>query len=143
MAWLCGKGPSPADTQIAREIDSFRAFYGTLRPTVFLSYEREAYYEKGGGSFRVTFDERVLCRQSDLSLGCPAYGDPILPEERVLMEVKCGGGIPLWMVRILSEEKIRKTSFSKYGTAYQRLILPKERTKNISDRKENENGNAF
>jgi hypothetical protein len=40
------------------------------------------------------------------------------------MEIKCSGGIPLWMTRILSQEKIYKTSFSKYAAAYQMLIFP-------------------
>lgn len=139
MGWLCGGGQSPIDTQIAREIDFVRSFYGTLKPKVFLSYEREAYYERDRGDFRVTFDERILCRQRDLSLTSAPHGTPLLPEEGVLMEVKCGGGIPLWMVRVLSREKIRKISFSKYGTAYQRLILPNEKNKSV--RKGNENGN--
>ena len=34
------------------------------------------------------------------------------------MEIKCSGGIPLWMTQVLSKEHIYKTSFSKYGTAY-------------------------
>jgi hypothetical protein len=38
------------------------------------------------------------------------------------MELKCSGGIPLWMTRVLSKERIYKTSFSKYGTAYQKFI---------------------
>jgi hypothetical protein len=41
-----------------------------------------------------------------------------------LMEIKCFGGIPLWMAHFLSEEHIYKTSYSKYGTAYQTLIYP-------------------
>ncbi|MBR2338860.1 MAG: molecular chaperone, partial [Clostridia bacterium] len=49
---------------------------------------------------------------------------PILPDGKVLMEIKCSGGIPLWMIHVLSKERIYKTSFSKYGTAYQRLIFP-------------------
>ena len=40
------------------------------------------------------------------------------------MEIKCSGGIPLWMVDVLSEEHIYKTSFSKYGTAYETVIYP-------------------
>lgn len=32
--------------------------------------------------------------------------------------------IPLWMVQALSKEHIYKTSFSKYGVAYQNIILP-------------------
>ena len=124
MAWVTGKIPSPVSTQISREIDYFIGFYEKLKPSVFLSYEREAYYERGGGDFRVTFDDMILCRQSDLSLCSEAYGTPILPEGMVLMELKCSGGIPLWMADVLSREKIYKTSFSKYGTAYTNLIYP-------------------
>ncbi|MBE6680594.1 MAG: VTC domain-containing protein, partial [Ruminococcaceae bacterium] len=49
---------------------------------------------------------------------------PILPEGKALMEIKCSGGIPLWMTEVLSREKIYKTPFSKYGTAYRTLIFP-------------------
>lgn len=123
-AWLSGEGHPVQHTQIANEIDYFLEYYGTLHPTVFLSYEREAYYAKDGTDFRVTLDDNILCRQEDLSLQSDAYGTQILPEGKVLMEIKCSGGIPLWMTRILSEEHIYKTSFSKYGTAYQTMIFP-------------------
>lgn len=122
--WVCGEIPCPRDTQISREIDYFRKLYGNLKPSVFLSYEREAYYERDGGDFRVTFDDHILCRQTDISLTSPAYGASVLDEGLVMMEVKCSGGIPLWMVEALSRERIYKTSFSKYGMAYQNLIFP-------------------
>lgn len=124
MAWVRGETPCPVETQISREIAYFMAFYGKLTPTAFLSYEREAYGEKDSGDFRMTFDENIRCRQTDLSLCSPAYGVPLLPEGRVLMELKCSGGIPLWMVEILSRERIYRTAFSKYGTAYRTLIVP-------------------
>ena len=137
MAWVCREKKCPVNTQISREIDYFVDFYGRLRPTVFLSYEREAYYDRGGGDFRVTFDDNILCRQTDVDLCSSAYGTPLLPDGRVLMELKCSGGIPLWMVRLLSREHIYKTSFSKYGTAYERLILPKNHLPNSINTKEN------
>ena len=124
MSWVCRESPCPVNTQISREIDYFIDFYGKLKPSVFLSYEREAYYDKGGGDFRVTFDDNILCRQTDVNLCSTTYGSPILPEGKVLMELKCSGGIPLWMVEVLSRERIYKTSFSKYGTAYEKLIFP-------------------
>jgi hypothetical protein len=124
MRWVTRDAPCPVDTQIAREIEYFLKYYGTLRPSAFLSYEREAYYEKNGGSFRVTFDDTILFRTTDISLTSDAYGEPLLDEGKVLMEIKCSGGIPLWLVKVLSEEKIYKTSFSKYGTGYTRFILP-------------------
>ena len=125
MGWLCHEKACPVDTQISREIQYFIDFYRDLKPTVFLSYEREAYYDKGGGDLRVTFDAHILVRQTDMDLCAPIYGTPILPEGKVLMEVKCAGGIPLWMVEVLSRERIYRTSFSKYGTAYSNLIFPK------------------
>ncbi len=125
MKWISGEKHTDKHTQISNEIDYFKKLYGTLHPTVFLSYEREAYYANDGADFRVTFDDNILCRQEDLSLQSDAYGTPILPEGKVLMEIKCSGGIPLWMTSVLSKEKIYKTSFSKYGTAYKILIFPK------------------
>ena len=136
MAWLSGEKVCPVNTQISREIEYFANFYGDIKPAVFLSYDRLAYYEKSGKDFRVTFDHNILCRQDDLSLCSPAYGESVLPEGRVLMELKCSGGIPLWMVDILSRERIYKTSFSKYGTAYATLILPKIYSTNSDKTKE-------
>lgn len=128
MRWTQGLCPCGTDTQISREIDYFLSYYGTLRPTVFLSYEREAYRSLSGDSFRVTFDDTILCRETDLSLETDAHGAPLLEAGLVLMEIKCAGGIPLWMTGILSKEHIYKMSFSKYGAAYQKVIWPRLKT---------------
>ena len=130
--WLLGRTESPCDTQISREIDYFMSFYGSLRPAMFLSYEREAFYERAGGDFRVTFDDNILCRRTDLSLQCQPSGHSILPPNTVLMEIKCSGAIPLWMVKILSSENIYKTSFSKYGRAYIDTVLCDSTDKNTA-----------
>ena len=130
MEWISGERHCHKHTQIANEIDYFLDYYKTLHPAVFLSYEREAFYASDGSDFRVTFDDNILCRQEDLSLESEVYGTPILPEGKVLMEIKCSGGIPLWMTHVLSKEKIYKTSFSKYGTAYGTLIFPQTHATN-------------
>ena len=124
-AWVRGKADCAQESQIAGEIAYFLALYRTLQPTVFLSYKRQAFYARDGSQLRVTFDEDILCRQEDLSLSSEAYGTPLLPDGFVLMEIKCAGGIPLWLTAFLSGEGIRKTSFSKYGTAYCTMIFPK------------------
>lgn len=125
MEWVCGGHPCRSHSQIAGEVDYFLQYYKALRPAAFLCYEREAFCSKDPSDFRVTFDDTLLCRREDMSLESPAYGTPLLPEGQVLMEVKCGGGIPLWMAHFLSGEQIYQTSFSKYGTAYQTVIFPK------------------
>ena len=126
MAWLSGDETAAPDGQIAHEIEYFREFYRGLKPKVFLSYEREAYFERDGGDFRVTFDDNVLMRETALSLKTSAWGTPLLPAGMVLMELKTPGGIPLLMTRFLTENHIYKTSFSKYGTAYANAIFPQQ-----------------
>lgn len=121
-AWLAGDCALPQPTQIGQEIDYFRAFYGKLMPQVFLSYEREAFYACDDGSFRVTFDENILSRTERVSLCEDPFGTPLLPENTLLMEIKTAGAIPLWLTAFLTENRIFKTSFSKYGEAYRKII---------------------
>lgn len=119
MICLNGGAALPVRSQIADEIEYFRSFYEGLRPAVFLTYEREAFFETNGGDFRVTFDENILYRDHDISLGAEVYGTPLLPEKGYsLMEIKTSGGIPLWMTDVLNDLKVYQTSFSKYGAAY-------------------------
>lgn len=133
MEWINGKQTCPVDSQIGREIDYFLNYYQRLRPAVFLTYDREAYFTKDLSDFRVTFDDTILYRQTDISLQEPVWGKPIIPEDTVLMEIKCSGGIPMWMVSALSQNGIRKTSFSKYGTAYQSLMISKSENNSKED----------
>ncbi|MCM1064736.1 MAG: polyphosphate polymerase domain-containing protein [Eubacterium sp.] len=123
MEYLAGATPAPVHTHITEEIDYFLKFYQTLAPRMFLSYEREAYCTREPGEFRVTFDENILFREEDLSLECGVYGEALLEPGQTLMEIKTPGGIPLWMVKALTEEKLHKASFSKYGNAYQAVFM--------------------
>lgn len=114
--------PLPVRSQIADEIDYFRSYYKPLRPAVFLSYERDAYESADGSGFRVTFDENIQYRQNDLSLGTEPFGIPLLRPGEALMEIKAADAMPLWMSRQLAAQRIYQTSFSKYGTAYQKIL---------------------
>lgn len=114
--------PLPVCSQIGDEIQYFREYYKNLQPSVFLSYEREAFHSLDGSDFRVTFDENILYRRNDISLGSEIYGHPLLGKQQTLMEIKTSGGIPLWMSETLTKHHLYKTSFSKYGSAYQRMM---------------------
>ena len=114
--------PLPVCSQIGDEIQYFREYYKNLQPSVFLSYESEAFYSLDGSDFRVTFDENILYRRNDISLGSEIYGHPLLGKQQTLMEIKTSGGIPLWMSETLTKHHLYKTSFSKYGSAYQRMM---------------------
>ncbi|MGO5028722.1 polyphosphate polymerase domain-containing protein [Candidatus Agathobaculum pullicola] len=112
----------PIQSQIADEIEYFRAYYRTLHPTVFLSYDREAFFALDGSDFRITFDENIQYRCRDFSLGSPVYGTPLLASGQTLMEIKTAGGMPLWITHALTAHGIFPTSFSKYGAAYQNML---------------------
>lgn len=124
--WL-NDGQLPQEqTQIISEIEYFRRFYGSLVPSAFVSYDREAFFAVDGSDFRVTFDENISARTMDLSLKKDVGGEKLLGNGLVLMELKTHSGIPLWMTSLLSENEIYKTSFSKYGTAYRTMIFPEK-----------------
>lgn len=126
-------GNSQTKTQIEREIDYFMKFYRELDARMFISYRREAFYAKNDKNFRITFDRNILWRDYDLSLKSGIYGAPVLPEGKILMEIKTVGGIPMWLTQFLSRNKIYKTSFSKYGNAYvQKLGLAAQGGKNAA-----------
>ena len=68
LEWIVRETPFPKATQIGNEIDYFFEHYEYLKPKVFLSYEREAFYSLDGSDFRVTLDDNILTRQEEYSL---------------------------------------------------------------------------
>ena len=118
---------SATSRQIAREIFAFRRRYGKLDPSMDIRVIRTAWKLTKAGKeatpdgfdVRVTFDEhmRSLDRFDDR-----ANWESIVTPGEVLMEIKITGAYPLWLVDILNACGCKKTSFSKYGTAYQNLV---------------------
>ena len=137
MDWMAG-GSRPVDGQIAEEIAYFCDYYETLHPVVFISYDRQAFYSDTDENLRISFDENIMSRQDELSLTTEPGGDRILDADCVLMELKTAGGLPLWLTHFLAENKLFKTSFSKYGTAYQKQIFCKAVSTDISEQTESE-----
>ncbi len=109
-------------SQISREIDWFLHLYRP-EPKVFIAYDREAYAAADGGELRITFDTALRARSNDLDLRLGDHGVPLLTDERILMEIKIPGVSPLWLARLLSENRIFPTSFSKYGEYYKQFVL--------------------
>lgn len=110
------------NNQIEKEIKYFIDYYKNLKPSIFLSYERESYINKEKEYLRITIDKEIIFREYDLDLTKDKYGENILPDNKVLVEIKTNFGYPSWLVDFLSENKIYKQSFSKYGNVYQRII---------------------
>lgn len=121
VRYLRGAGKGNG-SQISREIDWFLQFYQPT-PKAFIAYDREAWAAADGGELRVTFDTALRVRSNELDLRCGDHGVPLLDEDLILMEIKIPGAAPLWLSRLLSENKIFPTSFSKYGTYYKKFVL--------------------
>ena len=128
--WLIDNGRRPSESQIAEEIDYFKNYYKGIKPKVFLSYEREAYYPLDGTDIRITLDSNIIARDYDLSLLKGVYGDNIIDRDLTILEVKVPGAMPLPLIRFLNDNNIRKTSFSKYGMYYMNLKGQQAQTEN-------------
>ncbi len=107
--------------QIEKEITYFRNFYDSLVPSCLIIYDRVAYYEPDG-DLRLTIDYNPRYRLDDLNLDTSIEGKSLLDEGSTILEIKVQEAIPIWLSSLLSNGKIFRGSFSKYGEAYKKEI---------------------
>jgi len=107
--------------QVLNEIEYFLRLYD-LEPKLYLAYDRKAYFGIDNRDLRITFDTNIRTRRYDLRLEAGDHGEKLLDSDKWLMEVKAEKTIPIWLSRMLSENKLYKASFSKYGTEYKTMI---------------------
>lgn len=115
-----GVRPQTDDYSKNRMLDEFEYYFKThrVKPTLYLSYERIALFDKDNKDFRITFDNRIITRRYDLELGYGSYGENLLHEQERVMEIKIISAVPKWLSDILSEEKIYMSGFTKYGNEF-------------------------
>lgn len=119
-----GIKPQIGNEQIISEIDYIIGYYN-LKPKLFLAYDRIAYTGIEDEALRITFDTNIRSRENELSLMAGSYGDNLLDNDTYLMEIKVNGGMPLWLVNLLTKLEIYPLSFSKYGNIYKQSIMKK------------------
>ena len=107
--------------QVMDEIEEFRSRYA-IEPKQYISYQRAAYFGKDDADFRLTFDRALTGRRSDISLRQQSYGDLLIPPQMRLMEVKISESMPMLLAEELAKLQVYKTSFSKYGKAYEMYV---------------------
>ena len=111
-------------SQIFDEID-YILLNEKVSPAVYLSYLRIALFAKEDSTIRLTIDEDIITRTTNLSLREKRFGNSLLPKGYYLMEIKVNGAFPLWLANILTSLKIYPTSFSKYGKFYLNVVKEK------------------
>lgn len=107
--------------QVVKEINYFIDVYKP-KPKVFLKYDRKALFGKEDSDLRITFDKNIRTRRDNLRLEEGEEGELLLEKGKILMEIKTTASFPLWLTSILTKYEINSTSFSKYGTEYQKFI---------------------
>lgn len=127
---LCRNKRIERDSQIMREVEYFKSFYGIMMPAVSMFYDRTAYFSKEDSSLRLTFDSNIRYRTQKLDLMFGDSGTPIADGSQIVMELKSEKPFPLWLCEALCELKIYPSPFSKYGIAYGQIA--KEKTKKQS-----------
>ena len=120
--WLSGEAGPPEDGQMIREIQWFLR-ENRPRPKVLIACDRSSWRSREDAEIRLTFDENIRWRKTELDLGAGSGGEPLTESGEVLMELKIPGAAPLWLAHLLSEEGLFPVSFSKYGTCYREHLL--------------------
>ena len=119
-------GIKPYESQIMSELDWAIRFYGRPKAAMLIACEREAWFDEEHPDLRLTFDRNIRYRENELRLDRGSAGTPLLPKDRVLLEIKTAGAMPLWLADALDAECILPGSFSKYGEAYLRTLETKK-----------------
>ena len=124
---------NPQQIQVAKELDYLIKHYN-LRPKIIIVSNRTAFSGKNDPTFRLTFDENLRFRTTDLKLEKGSSGEKYFPstpdpKRGIIMEAKTINAMPPWFVDEISRLKIYPTRFSKYGKIYQ--LITERNNKNV------------
>ena len=118
------KAMTAPEEQIVREMLYFLSrddFY----PKVDIYYKRIA-FQTPDGRTRITFDYDVFAARLGKDEFVPSPSSPLerlIPEDKMLLEVKFVDSVPLWLARLMSSNGVFSISFSKYGSEYKRDLV--------------------
>jgi len=105
---------APEDKDVIEEIYVFLWQYN-LRPVSIVRYERQAFvgtiYDLG---LRVTFDTNLTFQTHPLYLHEEPHDLPMMPANRVVMEIKVNERIPNWLTDLVADHNLRLERISKY-----------------------------
>ncbi len=95
------------------------------RPSIYVSYLREAYVSPDSNRLRVTFDRHIAATRYDPAEGlrCPREGVPTKVEGTVL-EVKFTDRFPAWMAEMVQTFSLYRRSVPKYVECMRVIQFP-------------------
>lgn len=93
----------------------------SLRPKLFISYDRTALEAKRNKEFRVTIDQNIEAHEQFVFGESNKAAKKIYPHG-VVFEVKYQNVLPAWFHRLLQKFELQRLAFSKYGNAVRHVI---------------------
>lgn len=124
---LCCNGTVPDHDERHRAVVEEIAclvYENGLVPTVVVGYRREALMGTGyDPGLRITFDRRLLGRARDLDLRIDGNTRTILPQHRVVLEVKIDEKAPRWLTLLLAKHNLWVGRLSKYCLAVEECAV--------------------
>jgi len=105
---------TPEDQAVIEEIYAF-LWQHNLRPISIVRYDRQAFigtkYDLG---LRVTFDTSLSFQSHPLHMHEQPTSLPMLPANRVVMEIKVNERIPYWLTEMIAAHNLEMVRVSKY-----------------------------
>ena len=89
-----------------------------LAPANVVSYDRCAMIVKDDPDVRITFDTKIRTRATDIDLRSGSYGQNVIDENKVVLELKSSKNLPVWLIKIIEKYNYRNLMFSKYCEHY-------------------------
>ncbi|HFI0696217.1 TPA: polyphosphate polymerase domain-containing protein [Streptococcus suis] len=106
------------DEMVTSELEILRERYGTIKPKMYIYYDRVSYKGIEDKKIRLTIDKNLLYRDYHVSATDGKFGEALLDPDKVIMEIKVPDQLPDWLLDLLEKYQLEKQSFSKYGNAY-------------------------
>lgn len=120
--------PEHLDADSKKNLENFIRVKMTYNvdPVILTQYRRKAYLSDVDDYARVTFDRDLRYQETDKWILRPSEQDLVhydhpdafeMPEQSVVLELKCEKKIPVWIVELIKEFQLVRGSFSKYGNS--------------------------
>jgi len=97
-----------------------------IRPTVIVTYTRQAFVNKFGPKVRITFDKNIKYREHNLNvhdISCRNYSaDPRL----IIMEIKYNEILPIWISELIRRHSLFLSTFGKYCVSVGKIMEKRE-----------------
>jgi SPX domain protein involved in polyphosphate accumulation len=109
-----------------------KTFYGltvkyNASPKILTQYRRKAYISSVDDYARITFDKNLRYQyewdynvKPDDDLMVPYDNENLFsePYHNVILEIKCTKKVPMWIIDLIRDFQLVRSSFSKYGSSF-------------------------